>query len=312
MPSTTVPAPELRWHAMGTRCRVVLTGPGAAEGAAWARGELERLERLWSRFLPGTDVTRLNDAAGRPVRVAPETLSLVADALAWWRVTDGRFDPTVHDAVVAAGYDRDLRTGHGRIRAGEAAPGCSGITIDVEERSVTLPAGVRIDLGGIGKGRAVDLLAERLADIPGGLIDLGGDLRVWGSPSADEPGWPIAVEDLRDGRTAAVLGLRSGAVTTSSVLRRQWRDGLRRAHHLIDPRTGRPARGELVSVTVLAGSAAAAEVIAKEALLAGTIAAAAEVTERHGTPALLVPAAGAAVATTGFDQLCWVRPGERA
>jgi FAD:protein FMN transferase len=300
---------NVAWDAMGTTCRVALVGPDADQAAAWARAELARLEGLWSRFLPDSDVQRLNGAGGKPVAVATETISLVAEALTWWHATEGRFDPTVLDAVVAAGYDRDLRTGHGPIRAGEPTPGAARILIDAGAGTITLPAGVRIDLGGIGKGRAVDLLVDGLAHLPGGLVDLGGDLRVWGRSSDEEPGWPIAVEDLRDGSTTAVLGLAEGAVATSSVLRRQWSDGVRRAHHLIDPATGRPARGELVTVTVLAGSAAAAEVIAKHALLSGSIAGATAVVGRHGTPALLVPAAGPPVPVGGFEDVCWVGPG---
>lgn len=309
MPIAAASTLDIEWRAMGTTCRVTLLGQDADAGAAWARAELTRLEGLWSRFLLGSDVQRLNEAGGHSVPVAPATVALVADALAWWHATDGRFDPTVLDAVVAAGYDRDLRTGNGPIRAGEPTPGASGIRVDAGTGTITLPAGVRIDLGGIGKGRAVDLLADGLAHLRGGLVDLGGDLRVWGRCPQDEPGWPIAVEDLRDGSTAAVLGLAEGAAATSSTLRRQWRDGVRRAHHLIDPATGRPARGELVTVTVLAGSATAAEVIAKHALLSGSIADATAVVARHGTPALLVPAAGPPVPVGDFDDVCWVRPG---
>lgn len=308
MPSATLDPQRLEWEAMGTTCRVTLIGPGAEEAGSWARAELARLEALWSRFLPGSDVQRVNGADGRPVEVSAETVALITDAVAWWRATGGRFDPTVHDALVAAGYDRDLRTGHGPVGAGRAAPGCADISIDPERNRITLPPGVRIDLGGIGKGHAVDLLAEGLAHLPGGLVDLGGDLRVWGIAAQDEPGWPIAIEDLRDGSTAAIVGLTTGAVATSSVLRRQWRDGLHRAHHLIDPRTGRPARGGLVTVTVLAGSAAAAEVIAKHALLTGTVDEAVTVVETHGTPALLVPAVGPPVAIAGFDAHCWAGP----
>ena len=109
----------------------------------------------------------------------------------------------------------------------------------------------------------VDALA---ADAAGGVVDLGGDLRVWGKAPAGAPGWPIAVEDVRSGRHAALLGLAAGAVATSTVLRRRWQVGERRAHHLIDPATGRPSDGELVAVTVVAGEATGAEVLAKAAL----------------------------------------------
>ena len=255
--------------------------------------------------MPTSDVSRLNVAEGRPVPVASETVTVIADAVAWWRATDGRFDPTVLEALVAAGYDRDWTTGHGPIRAGSPAPGCDGIRIDPVVPTVQLPAGVAIDLGGIGKGRAADLVAEQLRQMPGGLIDLGGDLRVWGTPPEGGTGWPIAIEDLRTGATVAVVGLAEGAVATSSTLRRRWRDGEPSAHHLIDPRQGRPTTGEVVTVTVVAARAEAAEVLAKAAIVAGSLDAARRALDDHDVAALVVPAVGSPISVGGFDALCW-------
>jgi thiamine biosynthesis lipoprotein len=141
----------------------------------------------------------------------------------------------------------------------------------------------------------------------GGLVDLGGDLRVWGSPP-DGDGWPVAVEDLRTRTRAALLWLASGAVATCTTLRRRWEAGGRSAHHLIDPSTGRPAAGELVSVTVVAAATATAEVLAKVALLAGTIDEASAVLEHHAAPGLLVPETGEPVSVAGFANLCWNAP----
>jgi thiamine biosynthesis lipoprotein len=287
-----------------------MVGPDAEHATTEAQRFVAHLEAMWSRFLPESDVTRLNDSAGQPVAVAAETIDLLSDAVAWWEATEGLFDPTVLAALESAGYDRDRGTGHGPITDGAPAPGCRDIQIDAEAGTVRLPAGVRIDLGGIGKGRAVDLVAEQLAHLPGGLIDLGGDLRVWGTAPEDDPGWPIAVEDLRDGTTVALLGLAEGAVATSSTLRRTWRDGERAAHHLIDPRLGRPAGGELVTVTVVAGIAAAAEVLAKAAIVTGTTEAARALLDDHGVAALVVPTRGAPVSVGGFADLCWTPPME--
>jgi thiamine biosynthesis lipoprotein len=178
--------------------------------------------------------------------------------------------------------------------------------------TVRLPAGVGVDLGGIGKGRAVDLVAEHLRELPGGLVDLGGDLRVWGTAPGGGSGWPIAVDDLRDGRTLALLGLLDGAVATSSTLRRRWSDGTRSAHHLIDPRAGSPVRGDLVSVTVVAGQAEGAEVLAKAALIAGSVAAALPLLEEHGVAAALVPPTGPITLVGGLADLCWSLPAEVA
>lgn len=296
------------WPAMGTRCRAWLVGDGAEDRAHAAERIVADLEARWSRFLPDSDLSRLNRAGGAAVPVAPDTIAVLEDAITWWRATDGSFDPTVLPALEAAGYDRDRACGHGPVQMGSPSPGCAGIEVDAGAGTVRLPPGVRIDLGGIGKGRAVDLLAGQLGDLAGGLIDLGGDLRVWGDPPHDAEGWAIAIEDLRDGSTAALLGLSEGAVATSSTLRRTWRDGAGAAHHLIDPRTGRPTGGAVVSVSVVAGIAAAAEVLAKAAIVAGSVDAATAMLAAHGVPALVVPVDGAPVPVGELDSLCWALP----
>lgn len=306
MPATAATA---TWPAMGTTVTVSLAGRGADEGLATAQRRVAELEARWSRFRPHSDVSRLNEAAGRPIRVHPETLDLLDTARTWWQVTDGRFDPTVADALGAAGYDRDRATGHGPIRTGAPAPGAEGLVVDRRSRMARVPEGVHIDLGGIGKGRAADLLAAELGHLDHGLVDLGGDLRVWGG-SPDGHGWPIAVDDLRDGTELARLGLHDGAVTTSSTLVRRWRHDARHAHHLIDPRTGRPVEGEVVSVTVVGARAAPAEVLAKAAIVEGQVDGATALLADHGVAALVVPATGPVAAVGEVLDLCWTPPRE--
>ncbi|MGV3760147.1 MAG: FAD:protein FMN transferase [Actinomycetota bacterium] len=306
MPLTATTA---SWPAMGTTVTVRLSGRGAEDGLALAQRRVAELEARWSRFRPDSDVGRLNRASGHPVRVHPKTLELLDTARTWWQATDGRFDPTVADALAAAGYDRDRATGHGPVRTGAPAPGAAGLVLDRRDSTVRLPEGVHLDLGGIGKGRTADLLATDLGHLDHGLVDLGGDLRVWGG-APEGHGWPVAVDDLRDGSQLALLGLDDGAVTTSSTLVRCWTDGDRRAHHLIDPRTGQPVEGEVVSVTVVAGRAAPAEVLAKAAIVTGTVDGATALLAGHGAAALIVPAQGPVAAVGDVLDLCWTPPRE--
>lgn len=294
---------------MGTTVRAWLAGPGAEPSLDAVVALVAEREARWSRFLDGSDVSRLNSSGGRAVVVHPETIELVEAACRWWAATVGRFDPTVLNALVAAGYDRDRAAGHGPIGTGAPAPGCGGIEVDRSAGTIRLPARVGIDLGGIGKGWTADLLADELQAHPAGLIDLGGDLRVWGEPPAGG-GWPVAVDDLRDGSRLALLGLADGAVATSSTLRRCWSDGERRAHHLIDPGSGRPTDGEVVSVTVVAGRAAGAEVLAKAALVAGSVDRARELLVAHGVAGFVVPEIGPPAAVGDVLALCWVPPTE--
>lgn len=297
------------WPAMGTTARVLLTGAADAGVLHEMEAEVERLEGLWSRFRPDSDLCRVNEGAGRPVDVDRLTADLVSLATGWWWATGGLFDPTVLRAVQQSGYSRSFELGPTQISGPTSpAPGPGEVVVDDPAGTVVVPPGVGLDLGGIGKGAAADHLAEaRLC--PGGLVDLGGDLRVWGPPPDRAPGWAVAVEDLRDGSTLAVLGLAEGAVATSSVLRRAWTSQGRRQHHLIDPRTGSPAQGEVATVTVVAGLAAGAEVLAKAALVSGSVSSAVAVLEAHAVAGLVVPHVGAPVPAGPFSDLCWSRAG---
>lgn len=258
---------------------------------------LRRAERRLSRFDPRSDIGRINRQAGQPVRVTRLTRQLVAEALAAAHATGGLFDPTVLRAVQAAGYDRDfaLLAKGGAVTA--AAPPAErarfrAVEIDRHAGTVRVPAGAGLDLGGIAKGWLADAVVRRLRRYGAALADLGGDIAVAGRPPGEEA-WQIEVADPWDGpRPLGVLHLRPPAshgarakgragtagVATSGVVRRRWStpDGPR--HHIIDPRTGRPARTDLVQVTVVAPSAAAAEVAATAALLLGREQAAAVLT----------------------------------
>src|SRR5206468_2520497 len=199
-----------------------------------AREIIEDLEARWSRFRPQSEISKLNDGAGRPVRVSAETLDLVRLAMEGTRITQGRFDPTVLEAVIRAGYDRSFEL----LADDPGAPdssldvGFEEVRIDADASTVTLPLGVGFDPGGIGKGRAADLLVRELLarGAAGVCANLGGDLRVEGEGPAGGA-WTVSVDHPMTGRRAAVLGLRNGAVATSSRIRRAWGPGTDRRHH---------------------------------------------------------------------------------
>ena len=262
---------------MGTTAHVI----GIDASGSWfdaVRARLDELESRWSRFLPTSDVCTANARLGEATLVARETAALVAAALEWSAVTDGLFELCVHDALVGAGYDRsfELVGIGGRLdgRPARRAP----VAVDVDASTITVDD--PIDLGGIGKGAAADLVALELgADVAGGCINLGGDLRAWGTPPDGAAGWSVAVDDLD-----VTISIVAGAIATSSTGRRRWSTIDGDAHHLIDPRTGRPATSDVRAVTVVDESALVAEVLAKAALIAGTVA---SDDVLRGAPALL-------------------------
>ncbi len=260
--------------AMGTEVLVVADASAGpfARALARVRETFAREERRFSRFIPGSELSRLNGSAGRWVRVSAEMAEVLALALDGAARSEGRFDPTVLPALLAAGYDRDLPEVLAAPPARARAAGSWGRWSDVELRGrrVRLAPGTALDLGGIAKGWTADRAAERAlgAGLPWVLIDAGGDLRVAG----EAPPLPVAVEDPhRPGRELLRLVLERGALATSSVARRAWGPGL---HHVIDPATGLPSAADTVQATAWAPTCAEAEIRATWALLEGPPAAA--------------------------------------
>jgi thiamine biosynthesis lipoprotein len=152
------------------------------------------------------------------------------------------------------------------------APGCAGIAIDRARARIRVPAGVRIDLGGIGKGYAADRIAEGLVarGAVGTCIAVGGDVRAAGQSPIDDGPWPIDVEDpCSPSRVLFTLDVRDGGVVTSTRLLRRWQHGGRWRHHLIDPATGAPCEGRIAAVIVADDRTWRAEAWAKAVFVAG-------------------------------------------
>jgi FAD:protein FMN transferase len=245
------------FRAMGTEVELLLDGEPADRFAA-VEAEFERLEALLSRFRPDSELNRLN-AAGA-LDSGPDLLAVTRAAVAGRARSNGRFDPTVHDALVAAGYDRSFELVPPDGNDGTQRSRRCGGRVDVDGSRITLGPGVRLDLGGIAKGYAVDRAAAILAQSGACLVNAGGDLAARGGR------WPVGLEG-----TDLVLELGEGAIATSGRDRRRWRRGNDERHHLIDPETGRPAVTDLLHVTVVAPTAVEAEVLAKVAFLGGEV-----------------------------------------
>ena len=190
---------------MGTEAHIIAVGDedgldGILRRATW---RVERLEDKWSRFRPTSELSRLNAAAGRPVIVSAETFEAVARAVHAWYVTGGRFDPTIHRALVDAGYDRTFRDVPAESTSLDSppdldsvpVPGCGDIGLSRSTNAVTLPPGVTLDLGGIGKGYAADIIVRDMISwgATGASVSLGGDVRVRGE-SPFGPAWVVVVD----------------------------------------------------------------------------------------------------------------------
>jgi thiamine biosynthesis lipoprotein len=250
------------FRAMGTDVELLLDGePGkrAERALDRAEAEFERLEQVMSRFRDDSELSALN-RDGRIAAASPDLVRVAELAIAAREATGGLFDPTVHDAVVAAGYDRTFEAvAPDATATSDEQPHRCGGAVRVDGLAIELEPGTRLDLGGIGKGYAVDRIAELLAVAGPCLVNAGGDLAVRGGS------WPVGVT------TDVTLELTRGGMATSGRDSRRWLRNGEERHHLIDPTTGRPAVGAPIRVTVVAGSAAAAEVAAKAVFFGGHV-----------------------------------------
>jgi FAD:protein FMN transferase len=254
-------------------CSVAVGGASASERRAVERLFAER-DRIFSRFVPDSELNRVNAAAGSPVRVSQTFADMLSLALEAVRETDGLVTPTLGKALEAAGYDRDFSALVDDPRPpGKAEP--QRARVRLADRVVLVPGGVRLDLNGVVKGRTVD---EALTLMRGdGFVSAGGDLAARGPVVAALPG------------EGAVRLLR-GALATSGTDRRRWSRGGRTQHHLIDPRTGRPAESPWEQVTVCGLSCVGADIAAKAAFLLGSDGPG--WLDARGLPARFVTAAG--------------------
>lgn len=265
--------------ALGTEVRVVVAGRNAAGLAARAETEIREYDARLSRFRTDSELCALN-ADPRP-RVPASALLREAVRAALWAAarTGGLVDPCLLDALERAGYTASFRSTGGRLAARVPAPDGPGrparpdpaarwrsVRVDDAARTIDRPPGLRLDLGGSGKGHAADRVARLLWGADSWAIDCGGDLRVGGAGVLHE----VLVAHPLGPQPAARLRISAGAVATSSVLARAWTDGDgHRAHHLLDPFTRRPAWTGILAATALGATTVEAEALAKLALLGG-------------------------------------------
>jgi thiamine biosynthesis lipoprotein len=273
------------WQALGTSVALRTADPSGLSSAREAvESQLAEIDRACSRFRADSELSRLNERAGRPVQVSPLLFDALALALDAARVTDGDVDPTLGRALELAGYDRDwhlLPAPDGQATGtGTAAPllklralgGWRSVSLDARTRTVRLPYGVRLDLGATAKALAADRAATA-AHTTGGcgvLVSLGGDIATAGPAPAG--GWRIHVtDDHRSDVTAPgqTVSIRSGGLATSSTTVRRWSHEGRTMHHILDPATGSPASTCWRTVSVTAESCAHANIACTASLVRG-------------------------------------------
>jgi len=234
---------------------------------------LHDFESRFSRFIPDSELSRFNGRQQPVAGVSPEMLALLKECVRLHRRSDGIFNPLIIEALEAAGYTTSFDQLHQRDSWHRPAPGkppsLDCLRLDLARSQAELPLGLRLDFGGIGKGYAVDAAASLLDAAQGFLVDAGGDMYASGFGPDGAP-WRIDVSDPYDSESAIdAVCISNRAIATSWTTRRRWQVTGGWAHHLIDPRSGRPAESGVIGSTVIAHLAVEADVYAKCALILG-------------------------------------------
>jgi FAD:protein FMN transferase len=265
------PTVDETFRALGTDVRLIATGFDARAAVAGAREAILDYHGRLSRFRPESELSALNGDPRLVADASPLLRSAVSAALWAAKRSGGLVDPCLLDALEAVGYARSYqRDGSVPPPAGprlRAAPDprhrWRAVRVDDRAGTIARPPGLRLDLGGSGKGHIADMIADRLREFDSWVVDCGGDIRIGGQREVE------IAHPLRP-TPAARLVVDDSAVATSSVVSRTWTTaGGRRAHHLLDPRSGQPVWTGLLTATALAPTTLEAETLAKMALLRG-------------------------------------------
>jgi FAD:protein FMN transferase len=262
----------------GGQAVVVTTEPSAIRTAReLVRAETAAMDEACSRFRKDSELARINELAGLPVRVGPLLAEVLCAALRAAAASSGDVDPTCGAGLEAVGYDRDieiLQQDGVRVVVHEylPAPGWQSVLWDPGSRTLQTPRGCRLDFGAIAKALAADRAAALVATQLqcGVLVSLGGDLATAGPGPAE--GWQVKVaDDHRAGERAPgqTISVHDGAVATSSTTVRRWQGQSGPLHHVLDPRTGRPAQTCWRTVSVTAATCVDANTAATAALVRG-------------------------------------------
>ena len=278
---------DVTFDAMGSHVRLLIGEPGpgmapAAEAAERARAFVAEFDASLSRFKPESELCALNADKRERVPASKLLRTAVAAGLRAAQISNGLVDPTLVGEIESAGYvaSRAGMVGEPLGVALQGAPprrpaapsparNWERFAVDDDAGTIARPPGIRFDTGGTGKGLAADLIAESLCRYSRFIVDCGGDIRIGGADALVHP-YEVFVEHPLSGERAFVLKLGGGAVATSGLNVRIWRDedgGY--AHHLLDPATGRSAWTGLIGATALGDTAVEAETLAKAALLSG-------------------------------------------
>ncbi len=276
LPSCQKSPPSRTEFALGTVCTVNLYGKGSVKDYDAAFSRLREIEATMSASLETSDIGRINAAAGKEaVKAKPDTVKVLSFALETARASSGAFDPTVGPVVRlwGIGTDDERVPATAEIENALVLVNHERVALDAVSGLVYLEdAGMRLDLGAIAKGFAADEVAGILRErgISRAIIDLGGNILCMGTKAPGVP-WSIGIRNPEISHGEPVLSIQASdcSVVTSGVYERYFEKDGKRYHHIIDPKTGRPSDGEVLSVTIIARESMTADALSTAAFVLG-------------------------------------------
>lgn len=318
---------QIEFRAMGSHMLAAVESDDPAVGLLLAEvpGWFAGWEQALSRFRESSELSVLNRAgSSAPMHVSETLWEVLQLALNAKEYTEGLVTPAVLNALEAAGYTTSFDSmkqdgaNASAVTAGTVSSGAGPVSpvkieLDPSTRSVSLPAGVRLDFGGIAKGWAADQAVSRLAPYGAALVNAGGDIAV-GGLVFQAGGWPIGVDapfepgaesDDADDNLLELLCIKSGGVATSGRDYRKWQQGGTWRHHIIDPRTGAPSETDVVSATIIGPTARAAEISAKAVMLLGSTDGLAWLEDRPTLAGMVILENGQVLQSARFRKYIW-------
>lgn len=240
--------------AMGTYMTLTAYGESAEEALTLSENRIKELEALWSTTDENSDIYKVNHSGGARTEVSEETAEILQFALDMAEQTGGSLEPTISPVVTAWGFI----SGEYNIPTDEELTDLLQNTgyekVLLEENVVTLPDGMQLDLGAVGKGYTGDIIAELLKEqgVTSALLDIGGNIQMVGR-KPDGSRWRLGIQNPFGEGSLGVLESEDGAVVTSGNYERYFIGGDGKQYgHIIDPSTGYPAESGLASVSIIA------------------------------------------------------------
>lgn len=291
---------------MDTVVDITAYGRNADTYVEQAFNQMEDLEGILSRHLVDSEIAKINERAGQWVEVSDHTLAVIETGLKYAALTDGAFDISVGALVSLWGFG----TGKYQVPTAEEIAealqtvGYDKVEVDKQGKRVRVPQDTILDLGGIAKGYIVDQARAQLKNnrMQRAIVNAGGDISVIGSRPDGTP-WRVGVQNPDDpSQIKWVLPLQNNSVVTSGDYQRYFVQNGERWHHILDPRTGYPARG-LKSVTIIAQEASAADALSTAVFVLGLEKGSSLIEELPGIEGILVASDDQVWISSGLTEL---------